>query len=54
LGCVDVLVERLLRRELVAVRVLAVEGLRPVVRFVVVVGFCVPGVLVAIVSSLLN
>jgi hypothetical protein len=54
-GCVDVLAARPLRRELAAVRVvpaLAVAGLRLVVRLAVVVGSCVPGVLVAMVSSL--
>jgi len=57
LGCVDVLVARLLRRELAAVRVvpeLDVAGLRLVVRLVVVLGFWVPGVLVAISFQLLH
>ena len=45
-------VARLLRPELAAVRVLAVAGLRLVVRLLVVVGCCAPGVLVVMVSSL--
>ena len=51
LGCVEEVVARLGRRALVVVRdvwELAVAGLRLVVRLVVVVGPCVPGVLVAI------
>jgi hypothetical protein len=51
LGCVEDVVARVERRAFVVVRdvrALAVAGLRRVVRLVVVVGPCVPGVLVAI------
>jgi hypothetical protein len=58
LGCVDDVVARVGRRALVVVRdvrvvarevrALAVAGLRLVARLAVVVGLCVPGVLVAI------